>query len=804
MGERKIARDSRGRILSTKSKKDANLKSDWQELFVEELDKEVYNFATDLEALVESDALADAARMITSLTGNRSGLTPIAEDRELFVSLRSAASLALARYPNLQTELNRTAGSLAQLRVRQAISAGDAAALELATVQFAGSESAAEAHAWLGDRALQMGWFMRALMEYRQAATAATPAQLKSIQPRIRLAAAMLGSDDGSAAEQTIALGDARIPPQEFESLVKEMRERAKGSVTASSTAATLTLPEPHRFEPAKKSRLDGRVGQKSEEEGARFIHPWKIDYIGRQIATELAGETLYVNNRFQIAAYNADDGRRLWSSKTPSGEERRTQDWPLVAMRPVITEKQIYARQLYGQLPTLCCFKRENGELLWQNTANDREGFVSDPFFSQGELLVLGCQRMDNQWELQLLNLDPLSGDVLARRKLVTLRKHWELRRGCELLPLADGFIAVTAGLTLHADLQGNLRWVRKSLYVPSDERPEWIRQHYQQPLLQEQRVFLLQPGTESLDCVDLKSGQRLWSYSEVHPWRILGITNDLLIAETAEGFIGLEVATGKVRWSAEETAPRLFAAAVSENRVLYTLRQEHPDQPAMPVCVWLDAANGKHLARTALPELKHADPRFGPFVATSNRLWVFSGNEKDANRDLVELQPREKLSLSPQEFVRDAWSYRMPLALCQSLHHQAPQWQILSTFSFEKPITSTEWNGEKEVLGLLARPDVPVALAYTFAEPLPAKQHAVFRIGHDPGEEGEFKVLWGNQELLVQSWKPDTQKEKWMTLDVDLSPHEGKTGTLMVKYKPTAGNDHTVWIKTIRWETK
>ena len=117
-----------------------------------------------MQAVLDSDAYDDAARMITSISPDAvAGVAPHGRDRQLLVALPSAIRLALRNYPQLQTVMNQKFGSLAQLRVKQSINANNVAAVELAAVQFEATEAASEAHRWLGDRALSSGWFARAL-----------------------------------------------------------------------------------------------------------------------------------------------------------------------------------------------------------------------------------------------------------------------------------------------------------------------------------------------------------------------------------------------------------------------------------------------------------------------------------------------------------------------------------------------------------------------------------------------------------------------------------------------------------------
>ena len=92
----------------------------------------------------------------------------------------------MREHPKLRQTMNEQFGARGQLRVRQAIGEGNLLALEAATMQFCGTEAAAEAHLWLGDRALAAGDFLHAIGQYRQALEGNLPAG--AVQPRLRLA----------------------------------------------------------------------------------------------------------------------------------------------------------------------------------------------------------------------------------------------------------------------------------------------------------------------------------------------------------------------------------------------------------------------------------------------------------------------------------------------------------------------------------------------------------------------------------------------------------------------------------------
>ena len=322
--------------MGTAGRDTVRLKESWRHPLVEELNKDVYNFAADLQSVVESGAVDDASRMIASLEANQgSGLTPSGGDRTLFVSLGVAVKLAIARQPALREELNQKLGPLAELRVKKAIASSDEPIIELAACAIRRHFSRRGSLSMAG-RPGTAERLVRPRPERLPSRGRLGPSVVSGgVSARARLAGAMLGIDYGLTITKPVAFGDLHMSPGEFETLVGEMRARGTGTVLGSSASGRATLPAPSQLEPQNRSRFDGPAGQNPHDDGARFISQWQIDYAGRQLATTIADNVLYTSNRFQLAAYNAKSGERLWQSQTPSGETRRGQDWALIPMRP-------------------------------------------------------------------------------------------------------------------------------------------------------------------------------------------------------------------------------------------------------------------------------------------------------------------------------------------------------------------------------------------------------------------------------------------------------------------------------------
>jgi outer membrane protein assembly factor BamB len=604
-------------------------------LLVEAYGKEAYNALTELKAAIESEAWEDAARLVTGLDPAQApGIAPWIDDAALAVSLPVAAQLAHEKYPQLRQALGEQFAVLAKLRLAQAVRASDAAAIELATAQFAGTPAAAEAHQWLGDQALVAGWFSRSVQQYQRARSAA-PALAAEVAPRIRLAAAMLGRDAGSPATAAVPFGDVSLSPAEFEALITEMNARGASldePIAANDYAAA--PPAPAAYETQLRGRLEGAVGD-------------------RPIATAVAGNVLYVADHFQVTAYDLKRGERLWHSEPPPGSMPRGQEWALTRMRPLIQGDRIFVRLLQSASPRLVCLEISSGKLLWVGESRERELVVSDPLLVQGQLVALGLAlQPDQQGLLRLYTFDPKTGQTLRERDLVRLRSAWSEHSCCELVGHDDGLVAILGGATLDLDGAGSVRWIRQTVGLPADEDARPVRQIFLQPLLAADRMYLAQPGSQAVECLDLATGRQFWSAKLPAVACLVGLAGDKLIVRTAAGVQGLATQDGTSLW--QFAAPNLMSfPLVDRNQVLLAAREPVPLQPNQRRLrlTWLNPADGQPTATTALLKLDDTDPRLGPLAPFQDRIFTFFGRGHETARELVELIPRGPVPPRSQE---------------------------------------------------------------------------------------------------------------------------------------------------------
>ena len=269
----------------------ATVSNDWQPPLIEELNKETYNAVAEMNALLESAAFDDAARLIASLDAEMfQGVAPHVRDRRLLASLPTAVGMALDAYPDLRAAVQARYGDTSLLRVRRAIQENSLAAVQLATVQFAGLPAAAEAHRWLGDRALSIGWFDHALAQYRQAAVSADAGEVRDLAARHRLAAAMLGRELGKPPTAEVEIGGTKLTPAAFEELIAQLLKQNASLPAAALGNPSLgrAVPKPSGFAVQTRSRLDGPIGREPNAEVVPNSRRLAVDWAGRQIAVVL------------------------------------------------------------------------------------------------------------------------------------------------------------------------------------------------------------------------------------------------------------------------------------------------------------------------------------------------------------------------------------------------------------------------------------------------------------------------------------------------------------------------------------
>jgi hypothetical protein len=492
----------------------------WRHPLIEQLSKEGFNVLAEFEAAVAGGSWKEACQVVAHATpAQAEGLLPVARDSEWFLPLIGAVRLALAEHPALERTMQAEFGPIGQLRLRQAARDADTASVETITLQFLGTPAAAEAQQWLGDRALAIGDSVTARARYRAAAQDMPAAAREALAARCRLAAALLGQDEGTPVTERVTIGEVTLSAEEFERAVKNVRSQdpsVSGRCLMTGIVGSQgTLPGPMRLTARPWDHFDGEGGREADRIPRR-----DVDWAGCQTAVTIAGGRMIVSNRIQIAAYNLKDGQRQWVS-TPLKEPGRTHALPLSVMRPLVVGDAVLVRRLTAQGVELHCLDAASGALRWQTPREQR--IVSDPVFESGRLLaVTAAAPQQETLQLSLARFDLATGAVQNEAPLVQLRDLWQRDVPCEIAVADDTLVVVAGGCVLACDRDGQLRWLRRELWVAGlgDPRGSVVRPI--QPVVIGRHVLTSQPGVPSLACLDLDSGAVQWRHVLPDVWRL------------------------------------------------------------------------------------------------------------------------------------------------------------------------------------------------------------------------------------------------------------------------------------------
>lgn len=635
----------------------------WQHPYVEELNKDTYNALGELRTVVESGSYLEAARMIAGLSRDlATGVAPASDDERLLTTLPIAVRILTRTHPELAAAISREFQEIAQLRVREAITAGDVAAAQAVVSQFESTNAAAEARQWLGDRALTAGQFELALSEYEQAALVMSTAP-QSLLGKMRLAGAMLGIDLGESVTSPVTIGNRQWSPAEFEEMLADLRkarldaDRNINVATSSTDVISGGMRSELRLQPLLKVReyapqirsvVDGPMGESPAEEIMRGVHRYKVDCVGRQLAVLVEGPRLYVANRFQLAAYDATSGQRLWQA-APSGlKSLRTREWTNAPMRPVAQGNTVFVRMLYGDGPILTAVDTAKGEVSWTSAEWKGHWVISDPVTRYDRVDAITLQRLDSQEiQVRLTSFDLETGDIVADRDLIRLNQIWNARHVCEVAASEQGLLIALGGILLAVDREGAVEWVRRQLVLPVDEEPELATQFHDRPTLHGKLAYTAQPGVRAIECVERDTGKLKWSTMLGDIRRLVGVHSGVVLVQVDSGFRGLDAETGQLVWSYR--AAELLTCSVLESgsnpEGQFVFAQAMPIDSGKrfrPRLVWLEVATGREQGSISLSALDDENPQWGPLVTRAPRIWTFFGRgPHDPRRELVELVP-------------------------------------------------------------------------------------------------------------------------------------------------------------------
>jgi outer membrane protein assembly factor BamB len=763
----------------------APLPAAWRHPLSVELSKEGYNTLAELEAALSEESYRDACQIIQSISPDTAlALLPDGRDPHLLLALPQAVDAAIREHPGLRRTTIEEFGELGALRRRQAAAASDVAGMQAVTVQFPGTEAAAEAHQWLGDRALAAGDFVRALGEFGSGLQSCAPWQRRELAARQRLAGALLGHDVGEPVVESVTFQNETIPGPDFEQLVAEMRGKATGGAIGPSTPVDAPRPAAvARYVAEHRGTWKGTLGRDPEHR-----QPADIDWAARQLACVPAGETMYVSNRFQVSAFDLAEGKVRWTHDV-GNDQGRVHSWLYAPMRPIVVGKRVFVRMLRKQGPELVCLSADNGELLW--TAARAVWPICDPLLIQDRLHIFGIAAAAQEGisVVELLLLDPKSGAVESRTPLMQLRNAWDRQIPCDAAVIGGRLVANIGGSVLCCNPTGEVLWIRRQTWLPVAVDATAESMERVPPLSDGERLYIMQANVAAVECLDVRTGRRLWISPQPGLRSVLGLLPDRVVIATEQGVRSLAPADGAVQWTTP-IAGRLYARVVCTDGRLLVLRAE-PTEPDRyrPVMTWLDAANGEPVAEFPLEGLEDKHPRIGPMVVQGERLWTFFGKgTRDASREIYTLTPLADTTPQEPHYATAIADWTFPpgderAAISAGL--LLPGWAISGGGGEGHLRSRSEFQGEQQVLATRAEPDRPVLLLREVALPESARARFVIRAAHDRHSTWMLSVRVGERELLAQPVEETATTGGWGEWTVDLAEFAGRTVWIAVEHR-------------------
>lgn len=615
----------------------------WLHPFVEPSQREAFNVLSEFRSALDSQAWAEACQLVAAVADPQSlGLHADRNDPQWFLSFPLVVEQAVRSQPALRQMMQEKFAGMGRLRLKQAMASSHAQAVLAVAHQFPGTEVAAEACRWLGDRELSAGRAVEALAHYRRAVADAAPAERPALLARMRLAAAMLGQDLGQPPERGVQLGGTWFSAAQFEAMVE--RVRASHAVAAASPSAPKPAPA---FPPGQYQARSVATFEAAPTPRPAWIGQRMVDWFGQQLSVVSTPEALLVGTRAGVASLRLTDRQWLWNQSANVREDRHQS--LLVPMPPQVVGKRVFVRRLSSEGPELACLDLADGKLLWSVRP---EGYAaSDPLFVGSQLLVLAAASEGaEKVSLWLASIRPASGRIRSRVYLADFRDGAYPRLECQWAAVGDLLVAVGGGVVLCCDSAGRVRWVRRQVWTPPPMKEysvarAWFDHLPEPPLVLKSKVFATQPGVWGVEAMDLESGQLLWRTPLGTLVGMVGVAQGRLIVQTADGLVALDSDTGSRVWD-RRTGPCFDVRLCGAQGPVVLLRppQRLTPPPGLPVLEWLDLATGASLGRTglALPNTPpgRVEVWLRPLVLGDSPQWVLLGLPRTpTRREILEL---------------------------------------------------------------------------------------------------------------------------------------------------------------------
>lgn len=753
----------------------------WRHPLALQWNKEAYNVRAELQSALSGQTYEDACRIVMSINVNDGpGLLPDMDDRQLFVSLPTAVASAMQLHPEFARLMTDRFGPLGVIRVRQAVQSGDVRGVQAATLQFFGTEAAAEAHQWLGDLDLSAGRFPSAEEHFLLGLAHCLPRQRDGLQSRLQLAVALNGKPSSAATAapmHAIELADSTISGSDLDSLVQSLAVRSSPAQRFHRAVPAASPPlNPAAFRAETKAAFDGQPGLNPGRYEYRFGDPF-----GKQLAVVADDKRLYISNRLQVNAYALPGGQQLWAQALGS-EQGEAHAMPFTPMPPMMAGDRLFVRRLGKGGTELACLNAETGQVIWAQRPNLQ--VLSDPIFWNGSLFALTLARIDDDLvQVEGTRFDFETGAATSSQPLFRLRDSADRSNAAQLTIKGRLAVCSLGGISACFDGSGEIHWLRRHLWLPKqiDDLAEDFR--VAMPVIQDDRVIVSVPGVRAVCCMDLETGRQIWNKVVPTLRGIVCCYQSRILLDTTDGLMALSKDDGQIAWT-RAFEMRLEAIHTDDRVVLTAQRLTVAPNKTRPYFAWLDLATGRELAQSEIDGFERTECQFGPLVHGGGKWWSLAGQGwKETKRDLVELTPLSPLIPGPVINVPCAAPLsEVSLPQLMDLALVLPGWRPEANYGHRFQFVAGDTRGESSVLTAKVEGGNDLRLIQQINVPAGRRSTLRLRFGNIADRRWHLAVRHNSQVLLEQLVEDAGSANGWRDASIDLSPFAGQSISLQL----------------------
>jgi outer membrane protein assembly factor BamB len=586
-----------------------DLEGTWSHPLTVRLDRETLNVISEFIASIEAKAYEHAGRVLANQT-LPDGIIPTDADGMLYQAIHFRIRQLIQDHPDLARLLRERFAPLGAIRLQRALRDGDVETLQSLAVQFHGTAPSREALHCLADRDLSMGNVFGAAEKYRRLLETPEATRRGELAAKHRLACALAGQLVGEPVRQTVRLPGKEMSAGEFEDMIASvLRSRRSGA------RAMVVAPREPLAPPAGTPRLSElcSLAADRDDRNRPFI---------REVAWALWGRNLIIHQRGRLTCVNLDDHRTLWSHQESL---RSSPDTPLEPSWPIVAGDRLYVRLRARRGSYLGCFELQTGKQVWLERYDD--GVVSDPILVDGWLYVLSCQTtLGGLADIHLRRVSPETGRSALAARLIGLRRDLQLLNAGRLIHAGDALLFRCSATLVCCDLLGEVRWIRRLTFIPPDIDASLLEEMSDgEPLVRDSHLVITCPNCPSLECVDFRTGQRIWSYLQPDLRKLVGLMAGTVILATEGGLEGIDAGSGKLLWQTVRTAEVDAVLPAEKDSVLcVTLERVDPKSKGrygrdIRRLRWLSARDGSVIRTVDL-----ADPRLNETLYDVTRLYA------------------------------------------------------------------------------------------------------------------------------------------------------------------------------------